>query len=82
MISLGLKLSAIPLTMVLISIPTSTFSFNNFLVLAIFSASKIVPILISNLVKSSKSMVGFWGSKVLLACWFASFVASNLSNCS
>lgn len=58
-ISSGEKLSAIPETMVLISMPKSTVSFNNFLVLATFSASKMVPIRKSNLLKSLNSMISF-----------------------
>ena len=81
MISSGEKLSAIPETMVLTSIPTSTLSCNNFLVLATFTASNMVPTLMSNFVKSSKSMVSFWGSTVLFSSSLAFLVAASFSNC-
>jgi len=77
----GLKLSAIPETIVLVSIPVSTFNFNNFFVLATFSASIIVPTRISSFEKSSKVMVSFWGSTTAFAISFAFLLASSLSSC-
>ena len=63
------------------SIPTSTFSFKSFLVFATFSASKIVPTLMSNFVKSSNSIVSFCGAVTLFSCSFAILVAANFSTC-
>ena len=81
MISSGLKLSAMPETIVRVSIPVSTLRTKSFLVFGIFSASKIVPTRKSILVKSSKFMVSFCGIIVLFSDSLTFFVASSLFSC-
>ena len=81
MISSAVKLSAIPETIVRTSIPVSTLSTINFLVLAIFSASRMVPTRISSLVKSSNSIVSFCGSAFRFSASFSTLVCSSLSSC-
>ena len=57
----GEKCKAIPLTMVLISKPKSTFKTSNLSALGTAAASRIIPVLKSSFAKSSKVIFGFKG---------------------
>ena len=72
-----------PDTIVRVSIPVSIVSFNNFFVLAIFSAAMIVATRISIFPKSSNAMLSFCGSTFLPASFarLARFVAASFSSC-
>jgi nucleoid DNA-binding protein len=77
----GSKYSAIPETIVRISIPVSIVSLRSLLVLGTFTASRIVAVLISIFEKSSKVIISFEGTVFESDASFPFFVASSLSIC-